>query len=92
MSQTTAEMIGGAVHENRALKLGGLSERAFARLFSGLVYPQIWEDPVCDMVALGLKSDDHIVCIASGGCNVMSYLTAAPASITAVDLSPWHVR
>ena len=32
-----------------------------------------------------------MVCIASGGCNVMSYLTAAPAAITAVDLSPAHV-
>ena len=33
------------------------------------------------------RRTDHLVCIASGGCNVMSYLTAAPASITAVDLN-----
>ena len=89
---STAEMIGEAVHQNRPLSLDGTLERLFARLFRGLVYPQIWEDPVCDMEALELSRNDHVVCIASGGCNMMSYLTASPASITAVDLSPWHVK
>ncbi|WP_425098573.1 DUF3419 family protein [Tropicibacter sp. S64] len=92
MSDTTQTIIGEAVYGNRALSVSTLSERLFARLFQGLVYPQIWEDPVCDMAALGLSGQDHIVCIASGGCNVMSYLTATPASVTAVDLSPWHVE
>ena len=92
MSDTTGNIIGEAVYQNRSWSVGTLSERAFARLFRGLVYPQIWEDPVCDMQALGLTDTDHVVCIASGGCNVMSYLTASPASITAVDLSPWHVE
>jgi S-adenosylmethionine-diacylglycerol 3-amino-3-carboxypropyl transferase len=32
-----------------------------------------------------------VVAIASGGCNVLSYLTANPAHITAVDLSRAHV-
>jgi S-adenosylmethionine-diacylglycerol 3-amino-3-carboxypropyl transferase len=31
------------------------------------------------------------VTIASGGCNVLSYLTASPARITAVDLNRTHV-
>jgi S-adenosylmethionine-diacylglycerol 3-amino-3-carboxypropyl transferase len=44
------------------------------------------------MTTLGLGRQDHVVCIASGGCNMMSYLTARPASVTAVDLSPWHVE
>ncbi len=93
MSVTTGEMIGDAVHGNQAgLSSDGLLDRIFARLFRGLVYAQIWEDPVCDMAALGLDKDDDIVCIASGGCNMMSYLTVSPASITAVDLSPWHVK
>src|SRR5689334_15710177 len=35
--------------------------------------------------------DCHVVTIASGGCNVLSYLTADPARITAVDLSLAHV-
>ena len=69
----------------------GWLERLFSRLFLGLVYPQIWEDPVVDMAALELTSADNIVCIASGSCNMLSYLTAGPASVTAVDLSPAHV-
>lgn len=84
--------IGDAVYENRPLSVATLSDRAFAFLFRGLVYPQIWEDPLCDMVALDLRQEDDLICIASGGCNVMSYLTAEPHSITAVDLSPWHVE
>ncbi|MEX0285940.1 MAG: DUF3419 family protein [Paracoccaceae bacterium] len=92
MSLANTNTIGDAVYENRAFSFDTLSERAFAFLFRGLVYPQIWEDPVCDMAALDLTPQDDIVCIASGGCNVMSYLTVQPASVTAVDLSPWHVE
>lgn len=83
--------LGSAVHQNSALSRTGLLERLFSRLFEGLVYPQIWEDPVVDMAALEIDAADDLVCIASGGCNVMSYLTASPNSITAVDLSPAHV-
>jgi S-adenosylmethionine-diacylglycerol 3-amino-3-carboxypropyl transferase len=63
----------------------------FERLFRGLVYTQIWEDPEIDLEALALGPDCHVVAIASGGCNVLSYLTADPARITAVDLSLAHV-
>lgn len=66
-------------------------ERLFAFVFKGLVYPQIWEDPQVDMQALALKPGDRIMAIASGGCNVMSYLTADPGHITAVDLNRAHV-
>lgn len=80
-----------AVHRNAALSRAGLSERLFTLAFSGLVYPQIWEDPVVDMEALDLGPQDHVVAIASGGCNVLSYLTADPARISAVDLNGAHV-
>lgn len=90
-TQTVEDRIGAAVNQNAALTPEGLLERGFGRLFRGLVYAQIWEDPVADMEALHLSDSDSIVCIASGGCNVMSYLTANPASIMAVDLSPAHV-
>ena len=76
-----------AVRRHRALSREGLLERLFERLFRGLVYTQIWEDPEVDMEALALQPDSHVVAIASGGCNVLSYLTADPARITAVDLS-----
>lgn len=82
--------LGQAVHQNRALSMTGLLERGFSRLFQGLVYAQIWEDPEADMAALELEEGARIVCIASGGCNVMSYLTRRPAEIAAVDLSPAH--
>ena len=36
------------------------------------------------MRALALGPGDHVVCIASGGCNVLSYLTAGPERIVAV--------
>lgn len=85
------EQLCNAVLQNPAHTRTGLQERLFSRLFRDLVYAQIWEDPVADMAALEIGPDANLVCIASGGCNVMSYLTAGPASITAVDLSPAHV-
>lgn len=83
--------LGSAVHQSAALSATGQLERLFSRLFRGLVYAQIWEDPIADMEALNIREGEDIVCIGSGGCNVMSYLTARPGSITAVDLSPAHV-
>ncbi|MEO0930991.1 MAG: DUF3419 family protein, partial [Pseudomonadota bacterium] len=88
---TVTEQLGAAVNQNATMSREGLLERTFARLFHGLVYAQIWEDPVVDMQALQIGPEDNVVCIASGGCNMLSYLTASPAAITAVDLSPAHV-
>lgn len=83
--------LGKAIYQNRALSKDGLSERLFALLFSGLVYPQIWEDPDVDMEAMQLAEGHRIVTIASGGCNVLAYLTRSPAQIDAVDLNTAHV-
>lgn len=80
-----------AVHQNAALSKEGMLERLFTFLFSGLVYPQIWEDPVVDMDALALGPKDRLIAIASGGCNVASYLVAQPEQITAVDLNATHI-
>lgn len=88
---TMARQIGALVHRRPALTAAGLTERLFSRLFHGLVYPQIWEDPVPDMAALRIGAGQRLAVIASGGCNMMSYLTAGPASLLAVDLSPAHV-
>jgi S-adenosylmethionine-diacylglycerol 3-amino-3-carboxypropyl transferase len=83
--------IAKAVYQHGPLSAAGLSERLFALLFSGLVYPQIWEDPELDMEAMALGEGHRVVTIASGGCNVMSYLTRAPGRIDAVDLNRAHV-
>lgn len=80
-----------AVHRHKATSRQGLQERLFTLAFSGLVYPQIWEDPVVDLEALDLKEGERLVAIASGGCNVLSYLAAAPIRATAIDLNPAHV-
>jgi S-adenosylmethionine-diacylglycerol 3-amino-3-carboxypropyl transferase len=80
-----------AVHRNGAFSLEGLLERAFTFAFRDLVYAQIWEDPVIDMEALEIRPDSRIVAIASGGCNLLSYLTAAPVKIDGVDLNAAHV-
>jgi S-adenosylmethionine-diacylglycerol 3-amino-3-carboxypropyl transferase len=80
-----------AVYQHRALTKAGLTERLFTFLFSGLVYPQIWEDPDVDMEAMRLGENHRIVTIASGGCNVLAYLTRSPERIDAVDLNPAHI-
>jgi S-adenosylmethionine-diacylglycerol 3-amino-3-carboxypropyl transferase len=86
-----AHVIDRAVVNHDGLSKEGLLERAFAFAFRGLVYAQIWEDPVVDMEALAITPECHVVTIASGGCNVLSYLTADPARITAVDLNTAHI-
>ncbi|MFO1033338.1 MAG: DUF3419 family protein [Hyphomicrobiales bacterium] len=88
---TARKLLGKAVHKNRRFSVDGALERLFTYAFNGLVYPQIWEDPDVDMRAMALEPHHHVVAISSGGCNVLSYLTANPAKITAVDLSPAHV-
>jgi len=86
-----AHVIDQAVINHEGLSREGLLERAFSLAFRGLVYAQIWEDPVVDMDALAITPQSHIVTIASGGCNVLSYITANPARITAVDLNTAHI-
>ena len=80
-----------AVRRNPLLSRAGFGEYVFASLFRRLVYTQIWEDPDIDMEALAIGPGHHVVTIASGGCNALSYLTADPARIEAVDLNPAHV-
>ena len=80
-----------AVGCGSALSRQGILEHLFAWMFKGLVYPQIWEDPEIDLEALAITPQSHVVAIASGGCNILSYLIADPQRITAVDLNKTHV-
>ncbi|MCA1439598.1 DUF3419 family protein [Ensifer sp. IC4062] len=80
-----------ALLQHKPLSLAGLSERLFGLLFSGLVYPQIWEDPIVDMAAMQIRPGHRIVTIGSGGCNMLTYLSAGPAHIDVVDLNPHHI-
>lgn len=80
-----------ALLQHNALSRKGLSERLFGLLFSGLVYPQIWEDPDVDMQAMQLAAGHRVVTIGSGGCNMLAYLSREPDSIDVVDLNPHHI-
>ena len=89
--KATGAHLKAAVHRAKPLTRAGALERLFTFAFSKLVYPQIWEDPVVDMAALDIGPGREVVAIASGGCNVLSYLAADPAGVTAVDLNGAHV-
>jgi len=74
-------------HKSKA----SLKDKIFAMWFDRLVYTQIWEDPIVDMKALEIQATDHMLTIASGGCNALSYLMANPAKISVVDLNHAHI-
>src|SRR6195952_5416940 len=80
-----------AAHQAPATTKRGALERLFTLMFKGFVYNQIWEDPAVDLDALKLGPEHRLITIASGGCNVLNYLTAGPKQIVAVDLNPNHV-
>ncbi len=80
-----------AVLRHTGFSAAALSERFFGMLFSGLVYPQIWEDPEVDLEAMQLLPHHRIVTIGSGGCNMLAYLSRNPARIDVVDLNPHHI-
>ncbi|MGI9377137.1 MAG: DUF3419 family protein [Tsuneonella suprasediminis] len=91
MATKPKRVIDDAVVRQEAGTKDKLLDRAFAFAFKGLVYAQIWEDPVVDMAGLDIRPDSRVVTIASGSCNVLSYLTADPAQIVALDLNRGHI-
>lgn len=68
-----------------------LADQLFAYWFNRLVYAQIWEDPEVDLAALNLAEGSRILCISSGGCNALAYLSSKPAAVHAVDLNAAHL-
>lgn len=87
----THRLIAEAVESGSAVSLHGARQRAFSFWFRRLVYTQIWEDPRADLLAMECDATTRIVTIASGGCNALNYLTAAPASVDAVDINPAQI-
>jgi S-adenosylmethionine-diacylglycerol 3-amino-3-carboxypropyl transferase len=88
---STKVLLGEAVYNSTSTQRKGLLDRIFTLWFNRLVYPQIWEDPIVDMKALGLDEKTRMVTISSGGCNALSYLTRSPAEIHVVDLNEAHI-
>ena len=85
------QLIADAVRNSRSDAEATIWDRLFAFWFRRLVYTQIWEDPEADLAALRLPLGSTIVTISSGGCNALSYLTARPAQVYAVDLNEAHL-
>ena len=85
------QLIADAVRNSKGDAEATVWDRLFAFWFRRLVYTQIWEDPVADLAALRLPLGSTIVTISSGGCNALSYLTAQPAQVYAVDLNEAHL-
>jgi S-adenosylmethionine-diacylglycerol 3-amino-3-carboxypropyl transferase len=84
-------LIADAVRNSRSREEATIWDRLFAFWFRRLVYTQIWEDPEADMAALKLAPGSTIVTISSGGCNALSYLSAKPEHVYAVDLNEAHL-
>src|SRR6202047_3171515 len=84
-------LIADAVRNSRTRDEATIWDRLFAFWFRRLVYTQIWEDPEADLAALQLPLGSTIATISSGGCNALSYLTAQPAQVYAVDLNEAHL-
>src|SRR6202142_2077031 len=86
-----SRLIANAVRNTKDDEETTVWDRLYAFWFRRLVYTQIWEDPVADLAALRLAVGSTIVTISSGGCNALSYLTAQPAQVYAVDLNEAHL-
>src|SRR5215467_7579577 len=84
-------LIADAVRNGRTRDESTIWDRLYAFWLRRLVYTQIWEDPVADLAALQLPIGSTIVTISSGGCNALSYLTAQPAQVYAVDPNEAHL-
>jgi S-adenosylmethionine-diacylglycerol 3-amino-3-carboxypropyl transferase len=91
LARSKTAAIRKAVYRQVPNKKQALLDRLFALWFARFVYNQIWEDPAVDLEALELTPDSRVVTIASGGCNILNYLVAGPAQITALDLNPAHI-
>jgi len=85
------QLVADAAREGRTRNESTIWDRMYAFWCRRLVYTQIWEDPEADLAALQLPLGSTIVTISSGGCNALSYLTARPAQVYAVDLNQAHL-
>jgi len=86
-----SEALKVAVQQHPVSSLQGMQQRMFRIWFNSFIYNQIWEDPALDLKALDLQADSELITIASGGCNILNYLTESPKRIVALDLNPYHL-
>jgi S-adenosylmethionine-diacylglycerol 3-amino-3-carboxypropyl transferase len=87
----STQLIADAVRSSSTRDESTIWDRMYAFWLRRLVYTQIWEDPEADLAAMQLPIGSTIVTISSGGCNALSYLTAQPAQVYAVDPNQAHL-
>jgi len=87
----STQLIADAVRNSSTQDESTIWDRMYAFWLRRLVYTQIWEDPEADLAAMQLPIGSTIVTISSGGCNALSYLTAQPAQVYAVDPNQAHL-
>jgi len=69
--------------------LGSLQDRVmFALIGRSIIYNVSWEDPRIDCELLDLHSDDTILMLTSGGCNVLDMILEGAKRVVAADLNP----
>ena len=57
-------------------------------VFQRLLFAQSFEDPGIDRAALQIQPEHRVLCVTSGGCNVLALLLDAPARLIALDMNP----
>jgi S-adenosylmethionine:diacylglycerol 3-amino-3-carboxypropyl transferase len=57
-------------------------------VFQRLLFAQSFEDPEIDRMALQIQPEHRVLCVTSGGCNVLALLLDAPARLIALDMNP----
>jgi betaine lipid synthase len=62
----------------------------FKFLGKAYIYNVSWEDPRMDHRVFNLNEEDHIITIASAGCNVLDYIIEG-AMVTAVDFNSCQI-
>lgn len=87
----TKTLLQDNVNNTSLLSRKGILDRLFTTWFDRLVYPQIWEDPEVDISALQLNQQSRLFTLASGGCNVLNYLSEHPQAVEVVDLNEAHI-
>lgn len=58
------------------------------KVYEDILYANCWEDPEIDRKAFGIKPEDVVFSITSGGCNVLTFLLDNPQKIISLDLNP----
>ncbi|MGH7143057.1 MAG: DUF3419 family protein [Planctomycetota bacterium] len=91
MKESGDGLVERAVQTQPLASRQGIMQRLFSVWFDSFVYNQIWEDPRVDLEALRMDSNSRVMAIASGGCNVLSYLVEEPARVVALDINRYHI-